>query len=96
MRCPTCDKTLEQVHYGKTGICHFHCPCCGTWVATDASMRVEKHVPSLVERCRAFEQALHDAHPMDLGTITQLRQEWHSIGIHEAINLPAERSAMPE
>lgn len=84
MPCPTCDKTFECVSRNED-MATFQCPICGTVMIKDYRNKQEAvYVPALVERCREFEAAFNP----------QLHTPaWHTLGIAESINLPADRPA---
>lgn len=87
MACVTCSHTLQMVFLDANRKI-YHCPRCGTLCETmrDGVLgRTEDTVPSLVERCRKFAA-------MFPGTCNVYMDQWHRLGIAEAINLPESRS----
>jgi hypothetical protein len=68
----------------STGRQLFWCPRCGTLRDELAS---SNHIPKLVERCRRFDELVG-------ATVSgQSKHHWHTLGIAESINLPADRPA---
>jgi hypothetical protein len=47
--------------------------------------------PTLVDRCRQFEKFLMTHYPAGFGLAVATRENWKTIGIHEAINTPEKR-----
>ncbi len=80
MACPTCGHTMHRIVER-----HFWCPRCGSLLA----MRVpgmpdmDVSVPSLVERCREFQE--HNI------LLNSYKAAWRQTGIQEAISLPEGR-----
>lgn len=80
MPCPTCDHTMSRLgcQYSE---CQgsWACPRCGTLKIGHDDGHVDVIVPSLVERCRQFEQYVRDD------------TFWHQLGVAESINTPENR-----
>ena len=72
MSCPTCDHTM-QIVAGQVS----WCPRCGT-----IKMDNESEAPTLVGRCRTFENLLNGA----------FLRPWIIEGIAESINVPVNRN----
>lgn len=84
MACPTCDHTVQQVELGV-----YWCPRCGTLLRGDIFAGSDTAVPTLVSRCREYQDIVRPAMPEDFA-------EWDRLGIGESINTPADRWQEPE
>ena len=89
MACPTCGhemKLLAETQLSKV----YYCFRCGTVQRHLLGIveQIDAHVPALVGRCREFQDQL-DFHFDSWGP--EAEGVWKHLGIHEAINLPANR-----
>lgn len=89
MACPTCDHTMTEMGCRTSGNPFFICPRCGTAKTCDGVVVV----PALVEFCRGFISELwsRSVAPGTVG-LADIIAAWEKRGIHEAINVPADRT----
>lgn len=96
MACPTCDHTMLALGCMVTKENFYVCMRCGTIKPCGGSGDLDVDVvPALVKRCRQFEELMFDRELPEDHHVEWLREKWHSLGIGESINVPADRPAAP-
>lgn len=85
MSCPTCSHTLIHLTSAH-GMKFYWCPRCGTLKTECAAGHDDVSTPTLVERCRTFEEA-----DLRTGDFPPFLHAWAKLGIHESIHPEGER-----